>query len=956
MLSLCNITNAAQAASYFSKDDYYLDREQREPSAWWGRGAMYLGLNGEVDRTAFFKLLSGELPNGQKLPHGRPLAGHDAGARLLSQEARAAEGPKQDGRPTPDARPPAGQKDGAKAAEAQGKSKGRRVGLDLTFSAPKSVSLMALVGGDARVAEAHGRAVEAALTYLEENTAYARKTVAGQTSFEKTSNFTVARFHHDTSRQLDPQMHTHCVVLNMTQRRDSSWRALSNEEVYRAKMVGGAIYRAELAHSLRSLGYSIARKHADGCFELAGFKDAEIKAFSQRRQEIKAMLEKSHVPDAKAAARATLLTRKAKREVDRTRLGEVWRSQAIEVGIDFERVRQARSLEPEPRAVTAEQSLHYAVSHLTERNVSFSTYDVLRHALGHGMGLTGYRAVARAIQLETGLGNLVVVQGTRERRFTTQAMIELEKQLVQQIERGKGELSPLLANASVGEAPGTEPGLTLGQRRALDMVVTSRDRIVGVQGYAGTGKTTMLRALKERAEAGGYQLRGLAPSAAAAAVLQEQAGIVSGTLARHLHGLHQAPAAEKPELWVVDELSMVCNRDALALLQAAHRAHARVVLLGDRNQLPSIESGKVFDLLMDRGMTTATMLQVVRQKNPLLKKAVLDTIQRDPVKSLASISVVEVDTTGERLQALAASYLNLSPEERRDTLVLTSAHSHRCLISDHIRQGLCSEGKIASRQYGAHVLVKNDLTRAQTRESIHYEPGLVIRFGRAYKNLGVSKGETLTVVSVDVPSNTVKLRGPKSRPDLVAWQPHRADKVEVYESEPRDLAVGDVIRWTRNDAGADRRNGHHATVVALNANEGETLATVRYQGRDQILSLTKAGHWDHGYVSTVHGAQGATARRAILHIDTRLEPITGYESWYVGLSRAKNAIQVFTDNAKSLPKVIMRSLGKDSALQLLEGNHNAEVARLKRGIEAPPAAVPTTLRFALRNRNTEPSV
>ncbi len=231
MLSIGVLHSSAQAGTYYAQDDYYTKDSAGEPSRWDGKGAESLGLTGPVDRTQFESLLNGELSNGVVLKRG------------------------QEGRHQP--------------------------GWDLTFSAPKSVSLVALVGEDSRVIETHNMAVTAALRYLEATTAQARIKQEGKSAIETTGNWIIARFTHDTSRELDPQLHTHAVVINATQRADGEWRALSSKEIFRAKMVGGAIYRAELARALQRLGYEVEVGHRDGRFEVQGFSKEQLRLGSQ---------------------------------------------------------------------------------------------------------------------------------------------------------------------------------------------------------------------------------------------------------------------------------------------------------------------------------------------------------------------------------------------------------------------------------------------------------------------------------------------------------------------------------------------------------------------------------------------------------------------------------------------------------------------------------------------------
>ena len=273
MLSIGVLQSSAQAGTYYAQDNYYTKDTQAGgseagdgvggPSLWDGTGAQSLGLTGAVEQGQFERLLNGELPNGVVLKRGQ-----------------------------------------------QGK---HQPGWDLTFSAPKSVSLLALVAGDSRVVEAHNLAVSEALRYLEATTAQARIKQEGKSAIETTANWIIARFTHDTSRELDPQLHTHAVVINATRRADGEWRALSSKEMFRAKMVGGAIYRAELARALQRLGYEVEVTHQDGRFEVKGFSKEQLRHFSRRREEIEAALKDLGASGAKASATLALVYPRPKR-------------------------------------------------------------------------------------------------------------------------------------------------------------------------------------------------------------------------------------------------------------------------------------------------------------------------------------------------------------------------------------------------------------------------------------------------------------------------------------------------------------------------------------------------------------------------------------------------------------------------------------------------------------------
>ena len=295
--SIGAIASAAQGVSYYEKDGYYAkdDPEHRHASAWAGRGAGELGLEGAVDPDIFRAVLEGKVPDGS----GRELGRRDRDGKLI-----------------------------------------HRPGRDVTLSAPKSVSLSALVGGDGRVVDAHDRAVEATLGWIERHAVETRlkDPKTGELVREGGQKMVAATFRHDTSRNLDPQLHTHAVIANMVRGGDGKWRTMANEMLYESKMLIGAIYRSELARGLGRLGYEIEKTHADGRFEIAGVSRQVVEAFSTRRAEIEAgMAERgmgSPADNPRLAERAALMSRAAKRDIDRDELGNVWQCQAADLGFD----------------------------------------------------------------------------------------------------------------------------------------------------------------------------------------------------------------------------------------------------------------------------------------------------------------------------------------------------------------------------------------------------------------------------------------------------------------------------------------------------------------------------------------------------------------------------------------------------------------------------------------------
>jgi conjugative relaxase-like TrwC/TraI family protein len=902
MLSLQTITHSATAGHYYEKDNYYTDREEaRVCSVWWGQGAMRLGLSGPVDQETFQRVLDGQLPNGEEIRSGT--LGRD------------------------------------------------RAGVDVTLSAPKSLSLLAEVGGDHRLREAHEVAVTRALEYLEQEAAQARLTVDGETSTEKTGNFIVARFQHDTSRMFDPQLHTHAVIANATERQDGAWRALSNEKLYEHKMAAGAIYRAQLAAEVQRLGYDIEKTHADGRFEIRGFTKKQLEHFSQRSLTIREAMQEHGLSGAKAAERATLMTRTAKSSVDRVELREDWRTRAESQGIDLAhmmeqaRERAGRESTRYETQQVARAGLQWAIEHTTERQSVVARRDLERYATEQVVGTATYQDVQRAIRQAERSGELIPLGD----RYTTFEALKTEQDTIRMMAEGQGRVASILSHEQAEQATDGRH-LTTGQQRAAIHILASEDRFIGVEGRAGTGKTTMLNVVREYAEQRGYEVRGLAISASAARTLENEAGIRSQTVAQFLAERagqqREGIQSGKRTLYIVDESSLLGSRDAHAFMKAIEDENARAVFLGDRAQLAAIQSGKPFALLVDKGMKTEQMTEIVRQRTLELKQVVEQAAEGKAAETMAQLEndgrLIAIADRSARLDAIAHEYVHRDRTVQEGTLVLTGSRADRLDLNERIRNGLKEQGVLSGPDIRVEVLVPKDLTKAQMRESTSYELGDVIRFGKDYRSLGVSKGEYGRVVTVQCDSNTVVLQM-EHDDRTVEWQPHRYTTVEVYRREERTLLDGDLIRWTRNSYEQDRRNGE--LVRARLDTESGTILVRDRDGNESLFDPQRDRHWDHGYVSTVHASQGRTVERGIYHADSE-QITTNREAWYVALSRAREEVRIYTDDAVTLREAVNESRGQHSAIEAVERHgagdrehgHRDNLAA-DRHVASPPRAV-----------------
>lgn len=363
-----------QAETYFeehySHDDYYSEG-RKVAGRWFGRGAEALGLSGEVSRENFSALLKGIDP-----------------------------------------------KSGAVLVPAAAHNQKHRAGWDGVFSAPKSISVQALVGGDHRLIEAHRGAVEKALSEVEKYALSRQR--AGQESVV-TANVVAARFEHVAARPSenapegqapDPQLHTHVVFLNLTRRPDAQWRALDPREIYRSQIYATAVYRAELARAVERLGYRIAVTAPNGAWELEGYSREQVMAFSRRRQDIQGRMAEAGLEGAAAAQLIAYKSRQSKRELNEKELVAAWRQRAAAYGIDAQRIALAaaqRGPAATEDAVAVEEAVRFSRLHNTEREAVIDRRALETSALQHAMGPATPQRVREWIAMEQERGQLILI-------------------------------------------------------------------------------------------------------------------------------------------------------------------------------------------------------------------------------------------------------------------------------------------------------------------------------------------------------------------------------------------------------------------------------------------------------------------------------------------------------------------------------------------------------------------
>ncbi len=809
MLSIKNL-RAGQSEYYRTEDDYTKGARLE----WFGRGAQTLQLVGEVDAKGLSNLFGGF---------------HPVTGAALVQNAGADD---------------------------------RQAGWDLTFSAPKSVSVLwsALARPEQEriescVHDAAGRAI----SFLEDSAALTRRGHAG-IAREKVGLVGVSVLHH-TSRSLDPQLHVHSVLTNIGVRADGTTGTILSRPLYVSKMAAGALFRAELSHLLETrLGLAIERDGAS--FRVRGVPKPLCDEFSKRRRLIEAELSLRGHDSARAAAAAALDTRDVKTHVPLERLQAVWGELRLSHGFTEESAMAllGRSL-VRTVAFERERATKDALTRLTERQSTFSKLDLLRHlaeeAQGRGLGASEVlRAADAAVRDEKRVVPLGRLGG--EVRYTTPEVMRLEAETLNQLKALHDGIAPTVSRDSLeAGVQDTEarlllevrskdplaapPRLSDEHRRALNHLLTP-GRVHVIVGPAGSGKTTLLHAAARMLERSGYTVVGTAVAGVAADRLQKGAEIDSYTLAKLLH-LLEGNAVRHPDILlhsrtavIVDEAAMAGTRQLSRLVGHVGQSGGRLVLVGDHRQLQSVELGGVF-LGAARRFGSAELKAIIRQEDLLTRELV-----RDAGDGLAD----------KVLDALIGS--------GRLHLARTRAGAMTELLAHWQREGL-----------------------ARPRDHL------------ILANLNVE------VAQLNRLAQSLRLKGRLLGPDCV-------------EANGTRFFVGDRVLCTRNDYRLGVRNGSLGTVAAVNTARDLLWVELDSGGR-ALLPLTSYPHLRLGYALTSYKSQGATVESAYVLAGG---PMQDRESTYVQLSRARRDVHLFVDREEAGERLslLVRQMEKSRAKEL----------------------------------------
>ena len=840
----------ADAESYFdehlAQNDYYSAGEIR-PGQWIGAGAERLELSNAVTRDQFHALCENRNPNDNE--------------RLTQRQQREDK---------------------------------RRVFYDFTCSAPKSVSVLAVTLDDERLVAAHKESTRVAFRELE-TFAATRVRKQGNQRDRTTGNLVAAAFLHDSSRELDPLLHTHCTVFNATfDDKEQCWKALQAGGMYDAIRYATAVYRNELARRVCAIGYQIRpAKHG---FEIEGVSDDVVQRFSKRSQQrdraVQEMEEKlgrkltnDEIAHAVHQSRAKKIKGISTAEVRERQMAQL---QPDELQALQKLVASVQRTEQPRIAGFENETLNHAVAHLFERKSVVPEHELLNVALSRRPGEADLPTLKLAVKHSQDLVKT-------ERGFSTRQILATELALIQAVNAGCDAVAPL--------HPSYRPADWLGedQQRAIYHVLRTSDRITGLRGLAGTGKTTALREFVAACKEARIEPLFCAPTAAATDVLRKE-----GFEAVTLQGLLLSKRSlSKNDLVVLDEAGAVGIDDLKRLFDLAR--DARIVLSGDTGQHASVARGDALRILERHSDFKSGQLTAIRrQRKAEYRKAVELAAQKRTIEAFAQLERMKAVTElpeSKLHDAAAKSYLK-ALDGVKSALLVAPTWNEIEAVTEKVRAALKSSGRLAGEEREFQVFDSLSWTEAQKRDARQYRAGMAVRFHRRHG--GFNNGESVSVVAAETNSLCVR-RADGSEASF----PLGADCAcfDVGESRVLKVAAGDRLLLQANAA---RKRFINGELVEVQAIQGDSVVLT-----DGRVIPKNYRTFTHGYAVTSHAAQGKTVDEVLVVASSRSLPAISQQQFYVSISRGRDACRVFTDDAEMLRSHVTRSSARLAAVEVV---------------------------------------
>lgn len=922
MLSISNVSDSKKSTDYFCKDDYYLNeeaiKEHQLLSEWYGKGAAELGLTGNIIAKDYQDILSGKIAS-KNITLGK-----------INSNGELDHAP----------------------------------GIDLTFQAPKSVSILSEVLEDKKIREIHNQSVNQILDYIEKNYIYTRVKINQKTNLEQTQNIIAAKFLHNTNRNLEPHLHTHCLLANITKKDNGDYRSAWFKKIFDDKIHLGGLYRHILKENLLQNGYNIRdadNKKGNFNFEISSITDKQIALFSTRREEI---LEKTHelsqenqsLSDAKLKQLATILTRKYKNvDIAHEEIKNHWQNKAQEINLPNVEIKKNISHDNSNYDSNAALAISNALDHVTERKTVFFVKEIIDQALSNKFHKTDLKSVVKEIQkLKDNNHLLPAKRAELVDYFTTKGAYQKELEILKLTKEVQNDSYNIInIDDSIKNHITNKISLNESQIRAANFILKSKDRVIGIEGYAGTGKTYMLNCVNQVAEKQGYKLLGMSPTGVATVNLKEKGGMNSITLQSFLtkwngiannrgtlQGIKDLKEKFSKTIIIVDEASMISSTQMKDLLTISKRLELKTILLGDTKQLDGVEAGVPFHEMVRNNLRTEKITQIIRQNNENLKQSVYDIINNKVSQAFANIENNVIETTTENIPITAAEkFLSLSDEDQKKTIIVSPTNQEKDKINEIISKELYKKRKllINFNKINEHEIYKNkNLTEAEKTLAHNFTKGDIILPNKERSTLKIKKNEYFEVTEVKTKNNIITIK--KINKSIISKALGRQEKTisfdpakikgkdnkanfEVFTNSSRIFHKGDEVSFTRSIKEIGVINSDQAQILSVGKNH--IKVKLEKDGRKLILEKNKftTKHLEHSYAISTHKSQGLTKKNVIALVDSNKKLLTTQKNFYVQISRAEENAFIITNNKEAA----INKLEKDTGIEISAISQQREI-------------------------------
>lgn len=881
MITVGVIRNGANYLSHhLRKNDYWSEGEKAVQGEWIGEGARALGLTGPVTDKPFEALRENRHPK-----TGEPLTARDQANRVAF--------------------------------------------FDVQLSAPKDVSVLAMVGGDERVREAFHESVKTALAEMERFAAVRerRGEAAGTEAYRLTGNVVGALFFHDASRDLDPQLHGHAVLANATwDAARNEWLALQPVEMLRASAYLRQVMYRELAARLRTLGYETHEMNSKG-FAVRGVEHLRER-FSKRTRQVQRLAEEfAAAKGRKPTKREVEVLVRESREDKLTEIStpEVKARQRAELSSDEARpldelVRSARTQTPRQQWShgTVQSVLKAALRHVYERSSVVREGDVLSAALELHPDFFRWRELRSALEAHPDAIR-------KEGEMSLRPIRREEDAAVERVQAGRNQ------RFALGSPSVLPAALTAGQRTAATALLENRDFVSVLIGDAGTGKTTVLAAVEAaHLAAGGGRFVPLAPTTRARDALASSGLATADTVQRFLVSeAMQREAAGRVIL--VDEAGLLSTQQLYQLTRIASDVRARLLLVGDTKQHYSVQRGDALrNVIRHAGIPVVRLSEVLRQRNES---------DRRFSRLLATGAVAEAFDFADRrglireasddhaLFARASEHYVQNRLRGIETLVVIPFWDEIERFNAEVRPALRQAGLLGATEVVREAVKPLTWTDEQKIHWDQYRVGDRLLFARDTRFF--KRGVAAEVVAV-LPDG-LRVRGPKGREAKITRKQRAA--FDVGRAQSLSVAVGDrlLIRGREDDAGF--ANGDFKEVARV---DPESNRIVFSDGKELPLHFAA---WTYGHALTSYRSQGSTSEESLLVLGEVAMRSIARRQFYVGNTRYRGAHAIYLSNkAEILRRLARPDLGRELATEFMARHRLVHGERLtphvRRGVRA----------------------